>query len=150
MNLFRFLIYISLFLLSIQFIDGMWLNLFVQFSPFTGMMNFMFNYGPIFMFHVFIGFILFILSLIGFVAFTRNQPIGVFLPLLNLLSIIMAGISGMLFMMTGFSNNYYSFIMAIGFIISIMSNSLMQLTPPRPGRSRVPFSSFPPSIRQSG
>jgi len=89
------------------------------------MMNFMFNYGPIFMFHVFIGFILFILSLIEFVAFTRNQPIGVFLPLLNLLSIIMAGISGMLLMMTGFSNNYYSFIMAIGFIISIMSNSLM-------------------------
>ena len=44
----------------------------------------------------------------------------------------------MLFMMTGFSNNYYSFIMTIGFIISIMSNSLMLLAPPRPGRSRVP------------
>nr|AKL88128.1 hypothetical protein [uncultured organism] len=38
---------------------------------------------------------------------------------------ILAGISGLLFMFSGFSNNINSYIMSLGFIISIVSYTII-------------------------
>jgi len=111
----------------------MWLNLFAVFpqvstSSFNAMnmMSFMFNYGPIFMLHMMTGFLLVILSFIilVFSLISKNSNLVVF-SFIGLLSMILAGISGLLFMFSGFSNNINSYIMSLGFIISIVSYTII-------------------------
>jgi len=116
----------------IQFLDGMWLNLFAVFpqvsSSFNAMnmMSFMFNYGPIFMLHMMSGFLLLILGFIilAFSFMSKNSNIVIFSSI-GLLAIILAGISGLLFMFSDFSNNIFSYMMSLGFIISIASYTII-------------------------
>lgn len=118
----KLLIFLSVFLLSVQFIDGMWLNLFVQLPPNIGPMPMMamMYYGPVFMLHMVTGFIL-VLVAFGLVILSFSNPTTLLLSIVALLSIIVAGINGMLFMFSGFSNNLYSFIMSLGFLFAIVS-----------------------------
>ncbi|AWR94098.2 hypothetical protein [Acidianus brierleyi] len=127
-----YLSYVILAILVIQFLDGMWLNLFAVFpqvsSSFNAMnmMSFMFNYGPIFMLHMMSGFLLLILGFIilAFSFMSKNSNIVIFSSI-GLLAIILAGISGLLFMFSDFSNNIFSYMMSLGFIISIASYTII-------------------------
>ncbi|MCL4335194.1 MAG: hypothetical protein M1402_03765 [Candidatus Thermoplasmatota archaeon] len=109
--------------LFIQFLLGMYINLFVSIpvmSPF-----FMMGYGPyggfpIVMAHMFLGILIGLVSLgILFLSIgtgslrTLLSAIGLFL------SVLLAGIDGLLFLFNG-QNNINSFLMSTGFILSLL------------------------------
>ncbi|MCY0849683.1 hypothetical protein [Sulfuracidifex metallicus] len=122
----RLLVFLWIFLLSVQFIDGMWLNLFVSLPPNVGPMRMMYmmDYGPVFMIHIVTTFILLLVAIVLVVLSFSNQTTLV-LSTIALLSIILSGIGGILFIFSGFSNNLYSFIMSLGFLFAMVSYFLV-------------------------
>ncbi|MUN27902.1 hypothetical protein [Sulfuracidifex metallicus] len=80
----------------------------------------MMDYGPVFMIHMATGFML-VLVVVGLVILSFSNPTTLLLSIVALISIIAAGIDGMLFMFSGFSNNLYSFIMSLGFLLAMIS-----------------------------
>ena len=117
----------ELSLLVIQFIIGMWMNLFAVFSSsgavFTmyGMMGIMFSV-PELMVHVMIGVLIGLLSVMIFaLTMMRSDRKSAVVSAIASLSIFFAGIYGLEFIFTGFQNNIFSFIMSLGFIIAVIS-----------------------------
>ena len=122
---------IMLFLfLFIQFLLGMYINLFVSIpaaSPF-----FMMGYGPyggfpIVMVHMFLGILIGLISIgILFLSIGSGQKkilasaIGLFL------SILIAGIDGLFFLFDG-QNNINSYLMATGFILAMLFSFILLL-----------------------
>ncbi|MFP3242017.1 hypothetical protein [Caldisphaera sp.] len=124
------LVTIQLSLLTIQFITGMIINLFAPMNiqpysshPFMmGYMMYIFNAIPLLPFHMMLGIIIGMISLAMLVisAIKKDSKILV-LSLVEGMFVLIAGISGIDFILSGLSNNYLSFIMSIGFIGSLIT-----------------------------
>ena len=133
-NMSRFavnLILLELFLLLIQFLIGMWMNLFAVFPSFGpygfmyGMMQVMFSVPEI-MIHMMIGIFIGIISLMIFFTFAMKGDYALSsLSALASISILVAGIGGLEFMFSGFVNNIFSFIMSLGFIFTVTAYFLI-------------------------
>ena len=126
---FRALAGIALALLFVQFLLGMWLNLFASLpasafnqSGFGGMMSsmmgFMMTGGmSVLMIHMMLGYALLIVSILVFAfAMGSEGQSPLVLGALGLASVIIAGLGGLGFMFSGFQNDFFSYLMAIGFI----------------------------------
>ncbi len=121
---------VILALLFLQFLMGMWLNLFATFPSFFvgssyGMMgssmSFMMSGGmSILMAHMLSGYVLGILAILvlGISIYSRNTTF-VALSVAGLGFIILSGIAGLSFMFSGFQGNLLSYLMALGFISSL-------------------------------
>ncbi len=114
---------IQLFLLVIQFILGMWINLFapvintsLQPSPMQFMMLAAFSIPEI-MIHMMTGLVIGLLAilLLAFSFVSRRYEI-IALSFVNGILTLTAGISGIFFLFSGMQNNVLSFVMALGFI----------------------------------
>ncbi|EQB65742.1 MAG: hypothetical protein AMDU3_IPLC00002G0379 [Thermoplasmatales archaeon I-plasma] len=125
------LILLEFLLLIIQFIIGMWMNLFAIFPSFGssffmyGMMQVMFSV-PELMVHMMLGIFIGLISLMILMIFAMGSDYR--LSLLSAaasVSILTAGISGLEFMFSGFGDNIFSFIMSLGFIFTVIAYSLI-------------------------
>ncbi len=126
---------VMLLALLLQFLLGMWLNLFATFPQLTGngfggmmgsMMSFMFSGGmAVVMIHMMLGFVIVTLAVVLLAASaavnSERKARTVLLAAAGLSSIIFAGILGLAFMFSGFQNNVYSYLMAVGFILAFMA-----------------------------
>jgi len=120
----------QIFMLVIQFILGMWINLFappiklpLQSSPMNFMMNFVMLEAPEIMSHMVIGFTIGIVSVIIIISslFTGRGSL-IALAFTNGLLTLVSGISGIYFILGYMQNNSLSFIMSIGFIGVILTD----------------------------
>lgn len=125
------LILLEFMLLIVQFIIGMWMNLFAVFPSFGsslfmyGMMQVMFSV-PELMVHMMNGILIGLVSLMIFIVLATFSDYG--LSLLGgtaSVSVLIAGISGLEFMFSGFTNNVFSFLMSLGFIFTVIAYSLI-------------------------
>ncbi|SIM83931.1 hypothetical protein [Cuniculiplasma divulgatum] len=127
MSFFIVVIAIELLLLAVQFVFGIWMNLFapfptarVAFQPYA-MMTVMISV-PELMIHMMNGVLIGLLSLMIFVlAIMRADFRSAAISAVASLSILLAGISGLLFLFSGFQDNVFSFAMSIGFIVAVIS-----------------------------
>jgi len=119
----------QVFMLVIQFILGMWINLFappinlpLQSSPMNFMMLEAFS-SPEIMSHMVIGISIGIVSVIIIISslFTGRGSL-IALGFTNGLLTLVSGISGIYFILGYMQNNSLSFIMSIGFIGVILTN----------------------------
>ncbi|WP_337859954.1 hypothetical protein [Ferroplasma sp.] len=111
-------------LLLIQFILGMYVNLYVSFPPLNSVTNNAANHFPssyiAVMFHMMLGFLILIVSFIMLLLSVKIRNTKLVLSSVTSFAfVIMAGISGFLFLFNEL--NIYSIIMAVSFIIIIMS-----------------------------
>lgn len=127
MNLLFTGVMLELVLLAVQFIIGMWINLFALFPtgntgfPMNGMMSVMFSV-PELMAHMMIGMLVGLLSLMIFaLSLIVNDRRSAMLSAVASLSIFLAGISGLEFMLSGFQVNILSFLMSLGFVVAVIS-----------------------------
>ncbi|MHB1440773.1 MAG: hypothetical protein ACYCSO_07210 [Cuniculiplasma sp.] len=118
---------VELVFLAMQFVIGMWMNLFALFPtgsigfPMRGMMNVMFSV-PELMAHMMIGMFIGFLSLMIFVlSLMGGYHKSTVLSGIASISILIAGVSGLEFIFTGFQNNNLSFIMSLGFVVAVIS-----------------------------
>ncbi len=134
----RAVVVVMLLALLLQFLLGMWLTLFATFPQQTvssgdvfggmmgSMMSFMLSGGmPVLMIHMMTGIVMLALAVIvlavSVTAYSDKKATGVLLGVAGLGSILLAGISGLYFMYSGFSNDVYSYLMAVGFILAFMA-----------------------------
>ena len=117
----------ELVLLAMQFVLGMWMNLFALFPtssvafPTYGMMNVMFSV-PELMVHMMNGVLIGMLSLMIFVmSLMGGYRKSAMLSVIASISIFLAGMSGLEFILTGFQNNVLSFTMSLGFVVAVIS-----------------------------
>lgn len=109
----------------------MWMNLFAVF-PTTDytfsmyrMMRVMFSV-PELMLHMMIGVLIGLISIIIFMLFAmKGGPALTLLAAFASIFILIAGIGGLEFMFSGFTNNVFSYFMSIGFIFSVLIYSLI-------------------------
>jgi hypothetical protein len=118
---------IELGLLAVEFIIGMWMNLFATFPtlnpsyPMFGMMDVMFSV-PELMVHMMVGVLVGLLSLMIFMmAIMNGNRTLIVVSTIGSVSILVSGISGLEFMFSGFQNNIFSFAMSVGFIFTVIS-----------------------------
>ena len=121
------LILLEFFLLIIQFIIGMWMNLFAVFPSFgnsffmNGMMQVMFSV-PELMIHMMLGIFIELASLMIFFVFAMTGDYRLsLLSAVASISILIAGIGGLEFLFSGFTNNIFSFLMSLGFIFTVVA-----------------------------
>ena len=120
---------IQLFLLAIQFILGMWINLFapvintsLQQSPMQFMMLAGFSVPEI-MIHMMTGLVIGFLSLFILVVSSFSGRYQMIIPgAVNGILTLTAGMSGMFFLFSGMQNNILSFVMALGFLGVILTD----------------------------
>jgi hypothetical protein len=114
---------IILVLLTVQFLLGMWTNLFVAFpdvvagtNPFAQIFT---NGLYVLAAHLILGFALFGVA-IATLAFSFLAKIRILVRqgALGLGSITIAGISGLIFVLSGFQNDAFSFLMAVFFLFA--------------------------------
>jgi len=136
----RAVVVVILLTLFLQFLLGMWLNLFATFPQLAGssgnimfgemmgsMMSFMLSGGmSVLMVHMMMGLVILALAVVSLAIIatsfsSEKKKSSVLLGLAGLGSIIFAGISGLYFMYSGFSNDVYSYLMAVGFILAFMA-----------------------------
>jgi hypothetical protein len=125
------LILLEFLLLIIQFIIGMWMNLFAVFPSFSssffmyGMMRVMFSV-PELMAHMMLGVLIGLISIMIFMILAMGGDYRLLsLSAIASISILIAGISGLEFVFSGYVNNVFSFIMSIGFIFTVVAYSLI-------------------------
>ncbi len=121
------LILLQFFLLGIQFTIGMWMNLFAVFPSFGqsfsmyGIMQVMFSV-PELMVHMMLGIFIGVMSLLIFFVFAMVGDLKLSaLSAVSSVSILTAGIGGLEFMFSGFTNNIFSFLMSLGFIFTVVA-----------------------------
>ena len=111
---------------------GMWLNLFATFSAIStssGMMgvmgSIMMGGMGLLMAHMMSGFLLVFASVAvpALSAYSGRTDV-VLLGIAGLALIVLAGISRLIFMFSGFQNNLYSYLMAVGFIFGFLVYSV--------------------------
>ena len=111
-------------LLFIQFILGIFINLYVSFPSLNSISQvgpevFPSNYITV-MLHMMLGFLILIVSLIMIlVSFRIGSAKLVFSSVVSSAFVVVAGVSGLLFLFNEY--NRYSFLMAISFIIIVIS-----------------------------
>ena len=121
---------IELSLLVFQFLIGMYLNLFVNIPAaisFSRMMSLSVSYDGFgfVMFHMMLGMLIAFVSLGMLVmSFFNGHSLTTVISLALFLSILLAGINGLLFLFGG-QNNINSYLMSIGFILSIIFDMLL-------------------------
>ena len=127
MNLLFTGVMLELVLLAVQFILGMWMNLFALFPtgnigfPMRGMMSVMFSV-PELMAHMMIGMLIGLVSLMLFaLSLIVGDRRSAMLSAIASLAIFLAGMSGLEFILTGFQNNILSFLMSLGFVVAVIS-----------------------------
>lgn len=106
-------------LLGIQFLLGMYINLYVSLPTGTNSFAGYITENGVVAAHIFLAFLIVIMDFFAFFM-AIHARIGdryILSVLLSLISIVIAGVSGMLFMMGG-QNNAYSFIMALFFLLA--------------------------------
>ena len=125
------LILLEFLLLVIQFIIGMWINLFAVFPSFGssffmyGMMRVMFSV-PELMVHMMTGMLIGLISIMIFVILAIGGDYRLSsLSAIASVSILAAGIGGLEFVFSGFGNDVFSFIMSLGFIFTVIAYSLI-------------------------
>ncbi|MHB1810956.1 MAG: hypothetical protein ACYCPR_00865 [Thermoplasmataceae archaeon] len=125
------LILLEFLLLVIQFIIGMWINLFAVFPSFGssffmyGMMRVMFSV-PELMVHMMTGFLIGLISIMIFMILAIGGDYRLSsLSAIASVSILAAGIGGLEFVFSGFGNDVFSFIMSLGFIFTVVAYSLI-------------------------
>ncbi len=125
------LILLQFFLLIIQFIIGMWMNLFAVFPSFGQsffmyeMMQVMFSV-PELMVHIMLGIFIGVMSLLILFAFAMAGDYRLLaLSAVSSASILTAGLGGLEFVFSGFTNNIFSFLMSIGFIFAAVAYALI-------------------------
>jgi len=137
-NTSRFLIPLvtaQIFLLTIQFIIGIWINLFApmnitvqQYHRYMmgmmgGILMSIMSQVPEIMVHMMIGILIGVFALIILIlSFFTKKPLIIILAIINGPLTLMAGISGLYFVLGGLQNNILSFIMSIGFIGVVLSD----------------------------
>ena len=90
-----------------------------------GMMHVMFSV-PELMVHMMIGVLIGLISIIIFMIFAMGGDYRFSsLSAIASVSILIAGISGLEFVFSGFGNNVFSFIMSMGFIFTVVAYSLI-------------------------
>ncbi|HEV2166507.1 MAG TPA: hypothetical protein VGS23_05985 [Thermoplasmata archaeon] len=108
-------------LLAIQFVLGIYANLFGPFSS-TDSIEEALAYGgaPVLTAHYILAAVLVVLGLVLVASsFGREEPRGLrWLTIAGLLSILWASLSGLEFIRSGFTSNVDSFSMALGFIVA--------------------------------
>ena len=120
----------ELSLLVFQFVIGMYLNLFVNIPAaisFSRMMSLSVSYDGFgfVMFHMMLGMLIAFVSLGMLVmSFFNGHSLTTVISLALFLSILLAGINGLLFLFGG-QNNINSYLMSIGFILSIIFDMLL-------------------------
>ena len=125
------LILLEFLLLVIQFIIGMWINLFAVFPSFGSsffmynMMRVMFSV-PELMVHMMTGFLIGLISIMIFMILAIGGDYRLSsLSAIGSVSILAAGIGGLEFVFSGFGNDVFSFIMSLGFIFTVVAYSLI-------------------------
>jgi hypothetical protein len=118
---------VEIILLAVQFIIGMWMNLFATFPtlnssfPMLEIMDVMI-WVPELMIHMMVGMVVGLLSLVIFMmTIMKGNYKMIMISTIGSVSILFAGISGLDFMFSDFQNNISSFIMSVGFIFAIIS-----------------------------
>ena len=119
-------------LLILQFLMGMWLNLFATFptiSTSSGMIGIMSSIMVggmgLLMTHMMMGFLILFASVavLALSSYSGRTDV-VLLGIAGLALIALAGISGLSFMFSGFQNDLYSYLMAVGFIFAFLVYSV--------------------------
>ncbi|MGC8497729.1 MAG: SHOCT domain-containing protein [Thermoplasmata archaeon] len=133
-NISRFivpLVIVQFFLLAVQFIIGMWINLFapmnIPTTQYNGMMgSYLMDIMiqiPEIMAHMMVGILIGLVALITlFVSIFTGKFTIILLVAINGILTLMAGIYGITFLIGGMQNNILSFIMSIGFIGVVLSD----------------------------
>ena len=126
------LVIITLVFLILQFLTSIWVNLFVSFPSTTqaqgffgvmgAMMSLMQSGGGLLMIHMMMGYLILFLSIVDLVTsfITKKAPVIV-TSVSGFVSVLFAGINGLLFIFSGFTNNLNSYFMATGFLLAFMS-----------------------------
>lgn len=117
-------------LLALQYLLGMWVNLFGPVPP-TNDLGAALSYtgDPAFTAHVALAVLLLTLGIvIVFVSFREETRVGLrIMVLLGLLSIFWASVAGVQFVRSGFSSNTASFSMALAFIVATSCYGIAQV-----------------------
>jgi len=120
-------------LLSVQFIIGMWINLFapMNVTPPQGhyMMGFMMYYFsliPAIAPHMALGMIIGLLFIVTLVlSLLSRDVVKATLSVIGGAMTLMAGLAGMYFVAGGLSDNTFSMIMSVGFAVDVVVVTLM-------------------------
>ncbi|MGC8608540.1 MAG: hypothetical protein ACP5UV_01570 [Thermoplasmata archaeon] len=123
---------LEMVLLAVQYILGMWMNLFAVY-PTSGfyVMRAMFDV-PNLLPHIMLGFLIGIISIaILFISLSTRKLYPILLSAISSVSILVAGISGLDFIFGDFVNNDLSYLMSVFFIISVLSYSFLIYTSER-------------------
>lgn len=118
----RFTVEASIMLLFVQILLGMWVNLYATFPDPTAGVNPLdeaFAGGPtLLVLHVLLGITLGILSIIGLVvALAVKDRRLIALEVAALLSVLLAGESGIEFVLGWYQEDLYSYTMTVGFVL---------------------------------
>jgi hypothetical protein len=129
LHVFSFLMVVILVLL---FVSGMIINLFVTFPEIpqitlqSNQYFPLFNEYPVLLAHFLLGIILLIGALITLVmSYKAKQTKIIRISLIGFLSVIVALVSGFVFMQYTFSNSMYSFTMSLGFFFALIAFLVM-------------------------
>ena len=117
-------------LVAVQFLLGIWVNLFGSFPSTSDVVTALsFTGDPVLTAHYVLAVVLLLLSIvIVLVAFrSREAPAIRWCAVGGFLSILWAYESGIQFILSGFSNNVDSFLMAVGFIASTVFYGVAQV-----------------------
>ena len=105
-------------LLTVQFLIGMAVNLYVTLPSANSGMAGMMRGGPLVMIHMMLGIILILGALVAFVTSLPYGRWAIVCAAISLGGMILAGVGGITFLMGGESNSA-SFLMAIGFLVAV-------------------------------
>ncbi|MEM0271953.1 MAG: hypothetical protein QW514_05370 [Thermoprotei archaeon] len=124
---------VTIVFLFTQFLTGMWVNMFVSFpsTPYSGgffgmmgaMMSLMYiGGGVLLMIHMMMGYLILLFSLVALVAALLVGRMGVAAAgIAGFASVVFAGVNGLLFMLSGFTDDLNSYFMAVGFLLAFTS-----------------------------
>ncbi len=118
----KFTVEASLILLLVQLLLGMWANLFVSFpspAPSVNPFDQIFFGGPVLLAgHIVTGIALGTLSIVGLVSslFTRSRALMA-AEACALISVVVAGESGIEFVLGGYQDDILSYSMTVGFVL---------------------------------
>jgi len=135
------LLRVTVSLLALQFLLGIWVNLFGSF-PRTSDVATALSYSgdPVLTAHYALAVLLLLLAvLLAYVSFAPGEPRRLRgLTIAGLLSVLLALEAGVQFILSGFGNADWSFVMAFGFIASTAFYGVAQLIAVQPGNGFTP------------
>jgi hypothetical protein len=129
LHVFAFWMVVALVLL---FVSGMIINLFVTFPEIpeitlqSNQYFPLFNEYPILLGHFLLGILLLISAIVTIImSYVIKKTKIILINLVGFLSVILALVSGFVFMQYTFSNSVYSFTMSLGFLLALIAYLVM-------------------------